>query len=80
MEQTHVRFLNREQCKKAIKILRPRYIQLFGKDIDYKIRKGKRLMNKELIKVTREESFEASHLLPNYNGKCRNLHRTFLSY
>lgn len=31
-------------------------------------------MKEELIKVTRHEEFEASHLLPNYEGKCRNLH------
>lgn len=30
--------------------------------------------NKELIKVTRHEEFEAAHLLPNYDGKCKNLH------
>jgi 6-pyruvoyltetrahydropterin/6-carboxytetrahydropterin synthase len=30
---------NRAQCKEAIKILRPMYIQLYGKDLEYK-RKG----------------------------------------
>lgn len=29
---------------------------------------------KELLKVTRHEEFEAAHLLPDYEGKCRNLH------
>lgn len=40
IDDTHVAKFNREQCKQAIKILRPMYIQLFNKDLDYK-RKGK---------------------------------------
>ena len=35
-EETHVKYFNRAQCKQAIKILRPMYIQLYGKDLDYK--------------------------------------------
>ena len=35
-EETHVSKFNRDQCKEAIRILRPMYIQLFGKDLDYK--------------------------------------------
>lgn len=34
-EDTHVSKFNREQCKQAIKILRPMCIQLFGRDLDY---------------------------------------------
>ena len=33
---THISMFNRAQCKEAIKILRPMYIQLYGKDLDYK--------------------------------------------
>ena len=36
IEKTHVSMFNREQCKQTIKILRPMYIQLYGKDLDYK--------------------------------------------
>lgn len=39
VDDTHVSKFNREQCKQAIKILRPMYIQLFGRDLTYK--KGK---------------------------------------
>lgn len=42
LDDTHVSKFNRAQCKQAIKILRPMYIQLFGQDLEYK--KGKCLM------------------------------------
>lgn len=35
-EQTHASLFNRAQCKQAIKILRNKYIQLYGHDIPYK--------------------------------------------
>ena len=38
---THVSMFNREQCKQAIKILRPMYIQLFGHDLVYNKKKEK---------------------------------------
>ena len=31
-------------------------------------------MEGKLVRVTREEEFEAAHLLPGYNGGCKNLH------
>ena len=31
-------------------------------------------MEDKLVRVTREEEFEAAHLLPGYNGGCKNLH------
>lgn len=34
-EETHVKYFTRAQCREAIKILRPMYIQLYGKDLDY---------------------------------------------
>ena len=43
LEQTHASMFNRNQCKKAIKILRNKYIELYGHDIPYK-RKEKKLM------------------------------------
>lgn len=36
MEEAHVKYFNRNQCRQAIKILRPMYKQLYGKDLDYK--------------------------------------------
>lgn len=39
-EQTHASLFNRIQCKQAIRILRNKYIELYGHDIPYK-RKGK---------------------------------------
>lgn len=35
-EKTHVAKFTRNQCKQAIKILRPKYIELFGKDLLYR--------------------------------------------
>ena len=42
LEQTHVKYFTRAQCKKAISILRPKYIQFNGKDIPY-VKKQKKL-------------------------------------
>lgn len=39
-EKTHVKYFNRAQCKKAIKILRPMYVQLYGKDLEYTKKKN----------------------------------------
>lgn len=35
-EETHVSKFTRAQCRQAIKILRPKYIELFGEDLYYK--------------------------------------------
>lgn len=35
-EETHVAKFTRNQCKQAIKILKPKYIELFGKDLPYR--------------------------------------------
>lgn len=74
LEETHVKYFNREQCRKAIKILRTKYIQLYGHDLIYK--KSKKEKNKimNMIRVTRHEEFETAHLLPDYNGGCGRLH------
>ena len=71
--KTHVSKFNREQCRQAIKILRPKYIQLFGHDLLYK-RKEKKTMQSKIKTISRTEYFEAAHLLPNYDGPCGNLH------
>ena len=70
LEETHVALFNRAQCKEAIKILRPMYVQLYGHDLYYNI-------EEEIMKpksISRTEYFEAAHLLPNYDGPCGNLH------
>lgn len=40
---THISMFNRAQCKEAIKILRPMYIQLYGKDLKYRKKKGTKM-------------------------------------
>lgn len=69
--ETHVKYFNREQCRQAIRILRPMYIQLYGKDIEYK-RKEKKKMAK--VRITRHEEFETAHLLPGHEKGCGRLH------
>lgn len=68
IENTHVSKFTREQCRQAIKILRPKYIQLFGRDLDYK----KKEKIKMRIQITGSETFETAHILPkrtkNYDG------------
>ena len=50
IEETHVKYFTRAQCKQAIRILRPMYIQLYGKDLDYK-RRDKMYYSEETFKV-----------------------------
>ena len=49
-EETHVKYFTKEQCKKAIKILKPIYIQLYGKDLPWRkekdVKNGKFTDNK----------------------------------
>lgn len=49
LEDTHVKYFTRAQCKKAISILRPKYIQINGHDLVYvkKKKKKKNKINKE---------------------------------
>lgn len=71
-EKTHVSMFTRNQCKQAIKVLKPMYITMFGKDLPYKIKNKEDLkMNKS---ITRHEEFEVAHVLPNYDGPCGRLH------
>ena len=70
-EKCHVSMFNRDQCKKAIRILRPRYITLFGKDLEYK-KKEKDTM--QVLRITGQESFETAHILPGYNDEYGSLY------
>lgn len=46
-EETHVAKFTRNQCKRAIKILKPKYIELFGKDLPY--RKENKMANDPIL-------------------------------
>lgn len=46
-EETHVAKFTRNQCKQAIKILKPKYIELFGKDLSYK--KENKMVNDPIL-------------------------------
>ena len=46
-EETHVAKFTRNQCKQAIKILKPKYIELFGKDLSY--RKENKMANDPIL-------------------------------
>ena len=46
-EETHVAKFTRNQCKQAIKILKPKYIELFGKDLPY--RKENKMVNDPIL-------------------------------
>ena len=76
IEDTHVSKFNREQCKQAIKILRPMYIQLYGQDLTYK-KKRKEEINMNL-QTTCTQTFETAHILPKANTKYDGLYsRTY---
>lgn len=73
-EITHVSMFNRDQCKEAIKILRPKYIQLFGHDLPYK-RKEKNQMK---LQTSCSVTFETAHILPKFNTEYDGLYsRTY---
>lgn len=55
----HVRFFNKKQCEEAIRILKPKYIQIMGHDIDYKLEK----IVKEELKKYMEQSPDTIHLV-----------------
>lgn len=52
-EKCHVKWFNREQCKQAIKILRAKHIQLYGKDIPWE--EAKKRMEKEEVEELAKE-------------------------
>lgn len=71
--KTHVSMFNREQCKQAIKILRPKYIQIHGHDLPYE--RKEKIMK---LQVTKQHIFETAHLLPKRGGKYDGLYsRTY---
>lgn len=41
-EETHISKFTKKQCKQAIKILRPKYIQIYGRDLGYKSKEDKK--------------------------------------
>lgn len=59
-EETHVSLFTRDQCRQAIQILRPKYIQLYGQDLEYK-KKEKVPVND--IRITDSIYFNITHIL-----------------
>ena len=70
-EECHVSKFSRDQCKKAIKILRPKYMVLFGKDLDFR---KKEKCSMQILRITGQESFETAHILPGYNDEYGSLY------
>ena len=62
-KETHVKYFTKEQCKKAIKILKPMYIQLYGKDLPWRKEKDVKMENLPIIKVFK---IDYSFLMKNY--------------
>lgn len=76
IEDTHVSKFNREQCKQAIKILRPMYMQLYGQDLIYKKKRKEEV--KMNLQTTCTQTFETAHILPKANTKYDGLYsRTY---
>ena len=77
-EETHASKFTRAQCKQAISILRPMYIQLYGQDLSYNKNKNKNKIennqkkkgninmenNKYKLSITDQIMFETAHILP----------------
>lgn len=61
----HVRFFNKKQCEEAIRILRPKYIQLIGHDLDY----NSDQIIKEELKKYMEQSPDTIHLANTWELK-----------
>lgn len=78
IEDTHVSKFTRQQCKRAIQILRPMYIQIHHKDIDYKKDcKNKGEFNLKLM-TTSSITFETAHILPPTTKEYKGLYsRTY---
>ena len=63
-QKTHVKYFTRQQCKDAIKILRPKYIQMYGKDLKWDSKKYKeqktlntknKIMEEDKMEETKKE-------------------------
>lgn len=77
VDDTHVSKFTRAQCKEAIQILRPMYIQLYGKDLTYN-KKNKGEVNTMILQTTSTQIFETAHILPKTNTKYDGLYsRTY---
>ena len=68
IDDTHASKFTRAQCKEAIQILRPMYIQLYGKDLTYN-KKNKGEVNTMILQTTSTQIFETAHILPKTNTK-----------
>lgn len=60
----HVKWFTRDQCRQAIKILRAKHIQLYGKDIPWE--EAKKRMEEEKLKEMEELAKEVSGSYWNY--------------
>jgi len=58
-DATHVKYFTRQQCKNAIKILRPKYIQIFGQDLKWDANSYKKKGTKNM-----EENKELHNIVP----------------
>lgn len=78
-EEAHVKLFNRAQCKRAIKILRPMYIQLYGKDLEYKKTpkevKEKEVMYEKMYYSSKTTKVYVSYTKPDgkHLGSCWNI-------
>lgn len=63
MADTHVSKFTRAQCRQAIKILRPKYIQIYGHDLPYKVKGGK-----YMTKISMPIEFEVAYILSSANN------------
>lgn len=52
LDETHVSKFNRNQCRQAIQILKPMYIQLYGKDLEYARKEVKMYYSQKTFKLT----------------------------
>lgn len=70
-EETHISKFDISKCLKAIKILRPKYIQMYGQDLNFKELEMK-------IQVKGTEIFETAHILPKTDNSYDGLYsRTY---
>lgn len=77
-EDTHVSKFNRQQCKDAIKILRPMYIKIHHKDLDYKKKPKIKEEQKVKLLTTSSITFETAHILPPTTREYKGLYsRTY---
>ncbi len=87
-EITHVSMFNRDQCKEAIKILRPKYIQLFGHDLSLKVivegpqiePLGMIIPQEELTEILRDSVPDRQFIFNKNNVICKEIAKTLEKY